>query len=84
MTDTTENNALQATTFSATDISCGGCANAIHRAVGTISGVAGVAVDVAAKTVTVHHDATTGEANILNTLDRAGFPALVIKAGVGE
>jgi copper chaperone len=84
MTDTITSETPRATTFSAPDISCGGCANAIQRAVGTISGVADVAVDVTAKTVTVRHDAAVGETDLLNTLDRAGFPASVIPAGMGK
>ena len=84
MTETTTSGTPRSTTFSAPDITCGGCANAIRRAVGTISGITDVAVDIAAKTVTVRHDATVGEVSLLTTLDRAGFPASVIKASVGE
>jgi copper chaperone len=84
MTETTTTRASRATTFSAPDISCGGCANAIRRAVGAISGVADVAVDVTAKTVTVQHDAAVGEADLLQTLNRAGFPASVLQADGGE
>lgn len=68
------------TTFSAPDISCGGCANAIKRALGNTPGVSEVAVDVADKSVTViHEDTQAPVATILATLDRAGFPATVEK-----
>ena len=63
------------TTFSAPDISCGGCANAIKNALGRVDGVSDIAVDVDRKLVTVVGDAPTD--TVLATLDRAGFPATV-------
>ena len=62
-------------TFSAPDISCGGCANAIRRALGAVDGIGEITVDVAAKTVTVTPTGTVAPETILATLDRAGFPA---------
>ena len=64
---------MKTTTFSVPDIMCGGCANAIQKALGSTQGVSQVNVDIAAKTVTVTHDEkATPEAMVL-TLDRAGF-----------
>lgn len=37
-------------------MSCEHCVNAVTKAVGALEGVAGVLVDLAAKTVTVEHD----------------------------
>lgn len=66
------------TIFSAPDISCGGCANAIKKALGSLSGVSGVEVDVTTKKVTVAHDTgTTAQETLIVALDRAGFPASV-------
>jgi len=63
------------TTFSAPDIECGGCANAIKKALGRVDGVSDVAVDVDRKLVTVVGDAPADA--VLATLDKAGFPATV-------
>jgi P-type Cu+ transporter len=82
MTETTTTVAPRATTLSAPDITCGGCANAIRRAVGALGGVEDVAVDIAAKTVTVRHGEGMGEATLLDALDRAGFPATVQETGL--
>ena len=63
------------TTVNAPDISCGGCANAIKRALGAVPGVSAVEVDVASKTVTVTHDDQVAQrTEIAETLDHAGFP----------
>ena len=63
------------TTFSAPDIECGGCANAIKKALGRVDGVSDIAVDVDRKLVTVVGDAPAD--TVLATLDKAGFPATV-------
>jgi copper chaperone CopZ len=68
---------MATTTFSAPDIECDGCANAIKKSVGGMAGVNAVNVDVPAKTVRVEHDESPSEDQILATLDRAGFPAEV-------
>ena len=65
---------METTTFSAPDIECGGCANAIKKALGAISGVAEVAVDVDTKNVAVTHDASVTPETLTAALDRAGFP----------
>ena len=64
---------MKITTFSAPDIVCGGCANAIQNALGSTQGVSLVNVDVAAKTVTVTHDEKATPEAMALTLDRAGF-----------
>jgi copper chaperone CopZ len=71
----TTNQTTATTTLKAPDIECGGCANAIKKAVGALPGVSGVDVDVETKVVTVTHDAQAApRAAIENVLDRAGFP----------
>lgn len=66
---------MTTTTLTAPDIVCGGCANAIKKAVGALPGVSQVAVDVDSKTVTVTHDEKATQDVITGALDRAGFPA---------
>lgn len=69
---------MDTTTFSAPDISCGGCANAIKKALGGVAGIDRVDVDVDAKTVTVAHDPDLASAAaVLTRLDHAGFPATI-------
>ncbi|MES2462696.1 MAG: heavy metal-associated domain-containing protein, partial [Armatimonadota bacterium] len=53
---TTTSTTTSNSTFSAPDISCGGCANAIRRSLGTVPGIKDINVDVEAKTVTVTQD----------------------------
>ncbi|MHC5542750.1 heavy metal-binding domain-containing protein, partial [Singulisphaera rosea] len=60
--------------FSAPDIVCDGCAGAIKRALGPVSGVSHVDVDVDAKTVTVSHEETTPREVLAEALARAGYP----------
>ena len=63
------------TTLTAPDIVCGGCANAIKKAVGAVPGVSAVAVNVDTKIVTVDHDARSAPREaIVSALDTAGFP----------
>jgi copper chaperone CopZ len=63
------------TTLTAPDISCGGCAYSIKKALGKVPGISTVDVDIDSKAVTVTHDeATAGRATITEALGRAGFP----------
>lgn len=72
-----ENQGSSVTTLSAPDITCGGCANTIRKAVGSLNGVDSVSVDIDAKTVVARHAAALGETDLLAALNRAGFPATV-------
>lgn len=63
------------TKVTAPDIVCGGCANAIKNALGNLDGVKAVEVDVATKEVSVQHTSDVERQNIIDVLDRAGFPA---------
>lgn len=64
------------TIYSAPDIHCEGCANAIRRSLGTFPGVASISVDIVARRVEVEYDPElTPEPAILNRLAQAGFPA---------
>ena len=62
-----------ATKMSVPDIVCGGCAASIKNALGKVSGVKSVEVDVQTKVVTVEHDAEIGREKLAEALDDAGF-----------
>lgn len=63
------------TTVTAQGITCGGCANAIKRALGTVEGVSEVDVDVQNKIVTVkHHETETSREKVVAAIENAGFP----------
>lgn len=63
------------TTFTVPDIVCGGCAGSIKNALGKVSGIEQVEVDVAAKVVTVEHDNEVSREKLTEVLDDAGFTA---------
>ncbi len=65
----------QQTTLSVPSIVCGGCANAISKALDNLQGVSQVDIDTTDKTVTVKHTEQVLRQEIVATLDRAGFPA---------
>ena len=65
---------MQTTVFSAPAIQCGGCANAIKKALGAQPGVSEVAVDIESKSVTVIHAHTISRESLKAALDKAGFP----------
>lgn len=67
------------TTFSARDIVCDGCANAIKKALGRHAGLTNIDVDIAAKQVTVTHDPSVPPQIIAGALEAAGFPATETK-----
>lgn len=69
------NNQTKTSTVSAPDIVCGGCAGAIKNALGKVKGVSTVEVDVDTKRVSVEHDGEISREQIVDVLDRAGFPA---------
>ncbi|MBA4125091.1 MAG: heavy-metal-associated domain-containing protein [Acidobacteria bacterium] len=73
MNDTTNKTTNKTTTVTAPDIVCGGCASSIKKALGNLSGVAQVDVDVATKTVKVEHSEAASRDEIIAALDRAGF-----------
>jgi copper chaperone CopZ len=57
---------------------CDGCAQSIKRALGRDNGVSNVQVDIDQKLVTVTHDAdSVPVSQLVDALDRAGFPATV-------
>jgi copper chaperone len=68
-------NQINTTKVIAPDIVCGGCATAIKNALGNVEGVSEVDVNIETKAVTVEHDARLTREKIVETLDRAGFPA---------
>lgn len=68
-------NQTNTTKVTAPDIVCGGCAASIKKALGNVEGVKEVDVDVETKAVTIEHDSAVSRGTIIDTLDRAGFPA---------
>jgi len=68
-------NQTNITKVTAPDIVCGGCASAIKKALGNVEGVSEVDVNVETKAVTVEHEAQVSREQIIETLDRAGFPS---------
>ena len=63
-------------TFHAPDIECDGCANSIKRALGRVTGIQAVEVDVPAKNVMVRYDSPADAVTVRSALDSAGFPAV--------
>ena len=69
---------MTATTFSAPDIECSVCANAIQKALAKVEGIAEVAVNVAEKTVWFGYDPVLVSVEVILTrLEHAGFSATV-------
>jgi copper chaperone len=64
--------------FIVADMSCGGCANAISRAIAGIDATATVQVDIGAKTVTV--ESALNQAQIASVISAAGFHPTVAEA----
>lgn len=58
-------------TYSVPQISCDHCVNAITSEVSKLSGVSGVTVDIATKTVTVVGEAP--DTDIVAAIDEAGY-----------
>lgn len=67
---------MKTITFIAPEIECQGCASAIKKSVGTVTGVSDVLVDVDAKRVTVSHDEAVSADTIKVAVEKAGFSAL--------
>ena len=65
---------METKVYSALDIECDGCANAIRKAVGKVEGVQSVQVNVDHKEVSVTFDAPATESQVVGALDNAGFP----------
>lgn len=63
------------TKLSVPSIVCGGCANGIKNALGKVSGIEKVEVDVATKIVTVEHTEDVSREKLADVLDDAGFTA---------
>jgi copper chaperone len=61
------------TTLSIPDMSCGHCKAAVEKALASVPGAGDVAVDLAARKVSVTGPADT--AALLAALDAAGYPA---------
>lgn len=59
--------------FHVPGISCGHCRAAIEQAVGEVSGVNSVSVDIDTKTVAVTADGSVAEATLVAAIDEAGY-----------
>ena len=57
--------------FNVPDMSCGGCASAVSRAITNLDSASKVEIDVAAKTVKVGSALTQGQ--IASAIEAAGF-----------
>lgn len=65
---------MQTLTLNIKGMSCGGCVSAIERAVGELSGVSSVAVDLsAAQAVVVYDDSQVKPSAISTVIEDAGF-----------
>ncbi|MBB5397985.1 MULTISPECIES: heavy-metal-associated domain-containing protein [Paraburkholderia] len=62
--------------FKVSDMSCGGCANAISKAIAKLDPAAKVQIDVAAKTVKVESALNLGQ--ISHAIEHANFHPVVI------
>ena len=67
---------MKTTTLTAPDIECGGCASAIKKSVGAVTGVQGVQVDIDTKRVAVTHDDATLPEAVHAAVEKAGFRTL--------
>ena len=67
--------ASRTTTVRAPEIVCGGCVKSINKAFEGVEGVAGVEVNVPAKTVSIAHGQETSRETIVEVLNRAGYSA---------
>ena len=54
-------------------MTCSHCENAVKKAVAAINGVAEVAADLTAKTVTVTHEASVSAESIKKSIEEQGF-----------
>jgi copper chaperone len=62
--------------FKVADMSCGGCASAISKAIAKLDPAAKVHIDVAAKTVKV--DSSLNQGQIAHAIEQANFYPVVI------
>ena len=66
---------METITYTAPDISCEHCQHAIEVAVGALSGVQAVQVDIPSKEVAVRYDpARVTTSQIESTLEEEGYP----------
>jgi copper chaperone CopZ len=60
--------------FRSPEIECDGCARSIKMAIGRMTGVATVTVNVPAKTIAIGYSDPATEEQLVATLDNIGFP----------
>ena len=66
-------NETKQTILNVPDITCGGCAGSIKKALGKMDGIKQIEVDVENKIVTVEHADEVSRENIEAALDDIGF-----------
>lgn len=64
---------MKTTTMTANGITCGGCANAVKKAVTAVPGVTSVEVEVSTKKVTVTHGDYVARTTVEDAVRKAGF-----------
>lgn len=64
---------MKTTTMTANGITCGGCANAVKKAVSAVPGVTSVEVEVSTKKVTVTHRDDVARTTVEDAVRKAGF-----------
>jgi copper chaperone len=65
---------MQTITFKVEGMSCGHCENRVKKAVGKLTGVGGVAVSLADKTVTVDFDPSLiADTKLRETIEHEGY-----------
>lgn len=57
------------------NIQCTGCSRSIGKEIGIISGVYGISVDIANKTISVDHTEETNREELEKKLESIGYPA---------
>lgn len=65
---------MMTTTIQVVNLHCQGCACNVQDTVERMKGVEAVQVDLANRAVTVNHDGTANTTEIIQTLDRMGYP----------
>ncbi|RMF02835.1 MAG: heavy-metal-associated domain-containing protein [Bacteroidetes bacterium] len=65
---------MTTTSIQVLNIHCQGCARNVQDTIGKLAGVETVEVDLETRTITVKHDGTADENEMIRTLDRMGYP----------
>lgn len=72
------------TTIEVENLKCGGCANSIHKSLGTLNGVYGVDINMISGKVTVDHTEEVDGRQITDKLLSLGYPVKGTVEGFDE